>query len=147
MSVARKHTFGWSIEMLRMLLDRRSLCLVLSALTVLYFLALSLGVVLYRCPLHTSTGFPCVGCGLSAAVLALLGGRFSQMWQLHPFAPYFVLLGSMIVGSAFLPDGLRIRWNAFWIRLEARTRVHGLILTILCVFGALRLLGQLLMTQ
>lgn len=42
------------------------------------------------CPWAGLLGWPCPGCGLTRAVLALLDGRFALAWRLHPLV-YVVL--------------------------------------------------------
>lgn len=37
------------------------------------------------CPLVLLTGFPCPGCGLTRAGIAMLRFRFREAWQMHPF--------------------------------------------------------------
>jgi len=38
------------------------------------------------CPSVIITGFPCPGCGMTRAVLYLLGGQFQRSWALNPAA-------------------------------------------------------------
>ncbi len=44
------------------------------------------------CPVVLVTGFPCPGCGLTRAGLAILKLDFSRAWALHPFIFPIILL-------------------------------------------------------
>lgn len=39
------------------------------------------------------TGFPCPGCGLTRAALALLKGNFKEAFQIHPFIYVIAVIG------------------------------------------------------
>lgn len=46
------------------------------------------------CPMVLLTGFPCAGCGMTRAVLAVLKGQFARAWNLNPMAlPVLLFLG------------------------------------------------------
>ncbi|MBN1607712.1 MAG: DUF2752 domain-containing protein [Polyangiaceae bacterium] len=50
------------------------------------------------CPLAGLLGWPCPGCGLTRAALALLGGHFAAAWKFHPLV--FVVLPCAAVCGA-----------------------------------------------
>jgi hypothetical protein len=83
------------------------------------FFAIAVWTEFPLCPMASTLGVPCPGCGLTRATLALLRGDFSSSWHLHPLAwlltPLFV---GFMAGAAFdlvrdpgQPRRARIPWN------------------------------------
>lgn len=55
------------------------------------------------CPLVVITGFPCPGCGLTRAGLAVLSLDFARAWSIHPFIyPLMVLMILFCVNRYFM---------------------------------------------
>jgi len=50
------------------------------------------------CPLAGLLGWPCPGCGLSRAALALFGGHFAAAWRFHPLV-YIVVPSVAVFGA------------------------------------------------
>jgi hypothetical protein len=80
---------------------------------------------------------------MSNAALHGLRGEWGAMWRSHPFAPYFGLLFGLVAVAAVLPSGLRQRWVAAMLTLEARTRAHAVLLLGFAVFGVARWLWHI----
>jgi hypothetical protein len=76
------------------------------------------------CPFKAATGLPCVTCGATRALLALVRGEPSVAFMLNPFVPLAALAASLYVlySVATLVNGrrrLRARvtaWEAFVLR-------------------------------
>ena len=65
----------------------------LGAALVLYYLMVE-GLFSAFCPLVIITGFPCPGCGMTRAFLAVLTGHFVRAWRLNPMI-YAVILAAL----------------------------------------------------
>ncbi len=93
------------------------------------------------CILHSITGLPCPGCGMTRALCALSQGDLSVALALNPFAllawPTFLVLALATLSG---PAGLR-RFEA-WVQshADAVARAYKLAFTSFVSFGALRLL-------
>ena len=97
----------------------------------------------WECPFRATFGLRCFGCGLTRGVVCLAGGRWTRAMQLHPFAPFFLAGFVLLVVHQFLPAGLRSRLQRWVRRVECRTGITGVFLLLFCVYGAVRLAGEL----
>ena len=93
------------------------------------------------CMLHSMTGLPCPGCGMSRAISAISQGDFSAAAALNPFAllawPLFLVLAVVTVA----PRGVYARFEA-WVTARAVpiARVYRICFTAFAAFGAIRFL-------
>jgi len=80
------------------------------------------------CPLASTFGVPCPGCGLTRATLALLHGNVRAALHFHPLvfllAPLFIgFMGSAALELLRDPNAPRrqprIRWNSRWLSIAA----------------------------
>jgi Protein of unknown function (DUF2752) len=86
------------------------------------------------CPLAAATGYPCPGCGLTRATLALLRGHLSEAVAFHPLAPLLVPLLGGFVAYASLAYVRRGRWPGMQGAAAGRMAAAGLLLWAL-LFG------------
>jgi len=124
------------------LLSSRGLGLGVAVFLAVFLLSAAAGLHVYQCSFHGVSGLSCPGCGLSRAGLSLVTGDLSVMWQLHPFAPYFAILFGTLAVGAVLPGSWRQRWVTGALRLERTTRFHAVLLIGAAVYGAARLIFQ-----
>ena len=82
--------------------------------------ALAVHVDFPLCPLASTSGIPCPGCGLTRATLALFRGDVRTALHLHPLvwllAPLFIgFVGSalfeLVRGPVTQPRARRLRWS------------------------------------
>jgi hypothetical protein len=80
------------------------------------------------CPLASTFGVPCPGCGLTRATLALLHGNLRSALHFHPLVLLLAPLFIGFTGSAALellrdPTKPRrpplVRWNSRWLSIAA----------------------------
>lgn len=69
----------------------------LGAALALYYLVVE-GLFSAFCPLVIITGFPCPGCGMTRAFLAVLTGDFVRAWRLNPMI-YAVILAAFYAAA------------------------------------------------
>lgn len=94
----------------------------------------------WGCPVLSTTGLPCPGCGLSRAILALVQGDLQTAFTLHVFAPVF-LVGMCIIGFASLaPTSYRYALSAHIEAAERHTGITSLLLIGLVLYWAIRLM-------
>jgi len=93
------------------------------------------------CVLHSTTGLPCPGCGMSRAISAISQGQLSTALALNPFAllawPLFLVLAVVTVA----PRGVYERFER-WVDARAAPIARGyrLCFTAFAAFGAIRFL-------
>lgn len=54
------------------------------------------------CPLVILTGFPCPGCGLTRAGVAVLHLDFARAWKIHPFIFPIIILAGIFVTERYI---------------------------------------------
>src|SRR6267142_2850775 len=60
----------------------------------------------WQCPIFSSTGVPCPGCGLTRAIELLLQGELRASIHFHAFAPIFLFFGAGLVVLMLLPKAI-----------------------------------------
>src|SRR5579872_5890383 len=61
-----------------------------------------------RCPLRSLTGWRCPGCGMTHALAAILGGRFTEAVHYNPLVLVLVPLFGTVAAIEFYSA---MRWN------------------------------------
>jgi hypothetical protein len=61
----------------------------------------------WPCPIKTTLGIPCPGCGLSAAMASLLEGHWQASLSEHAFAPLLLFSLFILVAVNMLPETAR----------------------------------------
>ncbi len=94
----------------------------------------------WQCPIFSSTGVPCPGCGLTRAIELLLQGELRASIHFHAFAPVFLFFSVVLVVVMLLPKRIRrpIVYKAEV--LERQTGLTVIILTGLILYWLARLL-------
>lgn len=123
------------------LMRQRVLCRIMFAAVLGVGGASWLGWSLWPCPFAQVTGLPCHGCGMTRAFLAMLRGEWGAVMRLHPFAPFFALVGGVCSVVSFLPGGLAERLAGKIEIFERKTKLPALVLIFFACFGLLRMLG------
>jgi hypothetical protein len=100
-----------------------------------------LGLPGWACPFKAVFGFPCPGCGLTAAMEELLHGHMLASLHTHAFAPIFLAAFIMILVSILLPEKQRQKMTAAIAHWESRTGLTAWVLTGLMLYWVIRLSG------
>jgi hypothetical protein len=69
----------------------------------------ALGLPAWRCPLKTTVGIACPGCGLTRAMVLLAEGKWLAAVQLHAFAPVGLAIGLLLLTTLLLPANWKHR--------------------------------------
>jgi hypothetical protein len=94
----------------------------------------------WQCPLLQTTGYPCPGCGLSRAALALLRGEWDLSLTLHAFAPILLPVLALAGIASILPQQHRQKLIRIVEQIEKRTRLSAVLLVALVIYWIVRLL-------
>jgi len=121
------------------LLSERKVALLLAGIGTLQVGLVATGLPGWPCPIKAALGVPCPGCGLSAAVVLLLRGRWSYALRVHAFAPVFLLGIMLMMMVSLLPADLHRRAVARIAALERRTGIVAFLLLGLVAYWVLRL--------
>jgi len=122
------------------LIRERTLMIVVCLVAAFQLTLSASGLPGLACPLLKLTGWPCPGCGLTRAVLALLHGAWKKSLTLHAFAPILLAALALIGIASFLPQQQRQRFADTVERVEKKTRLSAVLLIGLVVYWLIRLL-------
>ena len=128
-------TQGWTTEAL-LAPPARYLSLFVIAVSFIFPLG---GLPIDLCVLHSTTGLPCPGCGMTRAISAISQGEFSVALGLNPFAffawPTFFALAVLAV----VPSGVRTRLEAPLRSSKRAAKFYELLVWAFFGFGLIRL--------
>ena len=122
------------------LIRQRMLMVFVVAVAAFQLALTASGLPGWGCPLLKLTGWPCPGCGLTRAVLALLHGEWKKSLTLHAFAPILLAALALIGIASFLPQQQRQRFADTVENIEKRTRLSAVLLIGLVAYWLVRLL-------
>lgn len=104
--------------------------------------AQAFGLPFWECPSKAALEFPCPGCGLTRASVALLHGDFAHALHMHAGAPVLVLCLILILLAAVLPEGLRERLSSTIATIESKTGVSTLVGGAMLLYYLARLISD-----
>jgi hypothetical protein len=94
----------------------------------------------WPCPLLQTTGYPCPGCGLSRAAMALLRGEWKTSLTLHAFAPLLLAVLVLLGLASLLPQPHRQKLICAVEKFEMQTGLSVLLSAGLIAYWVIRLL-------
>ncbi len=89
-----------------LLLRKRGTTLILLCVVTLQTLLISVGLPGWQCPIHSTLGITCPGCGLSTAMVLLIEGDWQRAIHTHAFAPVFLFAIILMGIVSILPGNL-----------------------------------------
>lgn len=101
------------------------------------------GVDGWQCPIHSTFGIPCPGCGLSTAMALFVQGKWREAFYSHAFAPVFLAVTGLLTAVALMPEHLARRVVRRLAVLEKRTGIVAITALAMLIYWVLRLSGGL----
>jgi hypothetical protein len=123
------------------MLRKRWLLNLLTLAAVLQVALTAAGLQGWQCPIRSSLGIVCPGCGLSTAVVALIQGDWQTALHIHIFAPVF-LMGFIFLGILSVLPIQVYRKALYWLgALERSTGIIPFLSIGLMSYWCIRILG------
>ena len=122
-----------------LLLQRRVALILLCAVT-LQTVLISVGLRGWQCPINSTLGIPCPGCGLSTAMILLIKGDWQIAIHTHAFAPVFLLAIVLMGTISILPENLHRKAVLQIAAIEKHTAFAAYILFGIIIYWIFRLL-------
>jgi len=125
------------------LVQDRRITLILMGVAALQVWLTAIGFPGWQCPIKSSLGISCPGCGLSSAIVLLIQGQWQTAVSVHAFAPVFLIGCLLLMVATVLPERLHrdsVRWIAW---LERCTGIIPLLLISIIIYWVLRFPGLL----
>ena len=125
------------------LLLKRWLNCILAGFGVIQLLLEHVGLAGWQCPIYSTSGLICPGCGLTTAGLLLLKGSWRPAVEIHAFA-LPLLSGILVMGTiGILPTGFREKAVRKVAAVERRTGIVTILLFAMILYWLLRILNIL----
>lgn len=95
------------------------------------------------CWLHSATGIPCIGCGLTRSLSCALRGMFAESWHYHPMGAAILALFLFTAIQSVLPKKRRA-WLGWFLQTNGATShfVYLAFVTMFVAYGVGRALLQ-----
>jgi len=132
--------FEWFFKPLlgQLLLNRRLAGIFLGVgLTQLILVATGLNG--WQCPVKSTFGITCPGCGLTTAMTLLVRGRWATAVGMHAFAPLFLAVLAAMVVAISLPGVYLRKLSAAVTALERKTAITAIMLLGMVLYWLLRI--------
>jgi hypothetical protein len=98
---------GLFVPVLGPLMQNRWIIALLATLTFVQVALTAAGITAWQCPVRSTLGVLCPGCGLTRAAVFLIQGHWQAAFDLHAFAPIFLGIGIFLAIGSFLPARLQ----------------------------------------
>jgi len=122
------------------LLQKRRTALILLCAATLQVVLISAGLRGWQCPIHSTLGIPCPGCGLSTAMALLIKGDLQSAIHTHAFAPVFLFAFVLMGIVSILPENLHRNAVLQIAAIEKHTAFAAYILFGIIIYWIFRLL-------
>lgn len=103
MQTSRKQDTGFVPVLFPLMKNRRTLFIIIF-LAGLQIVTTVFGFGIWKCPVYTTLGIQCPGCGISTAMSLLVQGNWEEALHAHLFAPFLLAGFFLIAAFAFLPE-------------------------------------------
>ena len=123
------------------LLQSRGIIVLLASVTLAQVALTATGITVWQCPVRSTLGVICPGCGLTRAMVLLIQGHWQASFDLHAFAPTFLGIGIFLAIGSILPAGLRQRVAYQIANFERHTGIVALLGLSFMVYWILRILN------
>jgi hypothetical protein len=125
------------------LMQNRRLLALLAAVTAVLLAVTATGTASWQCPLKSSLGIACPGCGLTRAMVMFVQGHWQASLQLHAFAPVVLGVAILFAAGSVLPQKLRRRVADRLSAFERRTAISALMVVSLLIYWVLRTIAHI----
>lgn len=123
------------------LMQNRWIIALLATLIVVQVVLTATGITAWQCPLRSTLGVPCPGCGLTRAMVMLAQGHWKAAIDLHAFAPILFGVGIFLVIGSILPAGLQQKIASQIAAFERLTGIVALLVLSILAYWILRIIN------
>ena len=123
------------------LMQNRWIMVLLAAVAVVQVALIATGITAWQCPLKSTLGVPCPGCGLTRAMVLFAQGHWKAAIELHAFAPIFFGIGIFLVVGSILPAGLQQKVADQIAAFERLSGIVGLLTLSILAYWILRIIN------
>lgn len=121
-------------------MQNRWVLLLLGAAIVFQVAVAAMASTAWQCPLKSTLGIACPGCGLTRAMVLLVQGKWLDAVHLHAFAPIAVGIAALLITGMLLPNALRHRAAETLAAFESRSGIVVWLMLSVLIYWVCRLM-------
>ena len=129
---------GFFAPVLGPLMQRRWIIALLATAVFAMLTLTAMRIITWQCPLRSTLGMPCPGCGLTRAMVLFIQGHWQASISLHVFAPIVLAIGILLATGSALPKRLQQKMVAHVTDFERRTGITALLILSALIYWILR---------
>lgn len=137
-STAPKYLKWFFRPVLAPLLQNRWCSLIFAGVGIVQVLLTITGLMGWQCPIRSTFGVTCPGCGLTTAIVMLLEGNWRMAVQIHSFAPLLLIILMIMMVATALPTVYLTKISDTVARLERKTGISAIVLLSMVIYWLLR---------
>jgi hypothetical protein len=123
------------------LLQKRWIIVLLAAAGLVQVALAAAGTTAWQCPVKSTLGVICPGCGLTRATVLFAQGHWKAAIDLHAFAPLFLGGGIFLVVASILPTGVQQKIAVQIAAFERLSGIVSLLMLSILVYWILRIIN------
>ena len=135
--IAGTRSFFFSPVLGPLMENRRHIALMI-ILTVMPLVLTATGLTIWQCPLKSTLGLACPGCGLTRAIIMFVQGHWQESIHMHAFAPIVLGGGILLAAGGVLPQKLRGRVADRLTAFERCSAITPLLIVGAMIYWVLR---------
>ena len=135
----KSRPIGWFFTpVLGPLLSNRWLTGIFLGFGLTQLILVATGLTGWQCPIRSTIGTTCPGCGLTTAMALLVKGRWTAAVEMHAFAPFFLMVLALVAAAITLPRQYLVKLSTTVSLLERKTGITAITILGLILYWLLR---------
>ena len=118
-----RHIDWFFTPMLAPLLLNRRLMGIFIGVGVTQLILVATGLNGWQCPIKSTFGIICPGCGLTTAMTLLVKGQWASAVGMHAYAPVFMVILALMLAAILLPAVYLKKFSTAVAILECKTGI------------------------
>ena len=124
--------------MLAPLLLNRRLMGIFIGVGVTQLILVATGLNGWKCPIKSTFGIICPGCGLTTAMTLLVKGQWASAVGMHAYAPVFMVILALMLAAILLPAVYLKKFSTAVAILECKTGITAIMMLGMVLYWLLR---------
>ena len=122
------------------LLQSRWIIVLLAAVISALVALTAMGITVWQCPVRSTLGVLCPGCGLTRAMVLLIQGHWHASLHTHAFAPIFLMGVMVLTIISITPKKFQKKATRWTTEFEKRTGVVAVLMMAMLTYWIFRIL-------
>lgn len=122
------------------LMQNRWIIFLLAALAVVQVALTAAGTMAWQCPVKSTLGVVCPGCGLTRAMVLLIQGHWHASFHTHAFAPIFLTGVMVLTIISITPKKFQQKAARWTTEFEKRTGVGAVLMIAMLTYWIFRII-------